>query len=106
MAAVSTEKIYDTEDLGAIKTIKDSLAFIQEESSNLSRKMAECENELAMSGMTRKKSNVDENKPILLRAQATRKELEETKVLSRLVQRNYLFLVQKRIIYFCILINY
>lgn len=84
MAAVATEKIYDTEDLGAIKTIKDSLAFIQEEASNLARKMTECENELAMSGINnRRKSNVDENRPILLRAQATRRELEETKVLSR-----------------------
>ncbi|XP_008207365.1 dynactin subunit 1 isoform X4 [Nasonia vitripennis] len=84
MAANSTEKIYDADDIGAIATIKASLAVIQKAAVNLAEKMAECENELAMSGIThRKQENLEENSPIFLRAQATRKELEETKVLSR-----------------------
>lgn len=88
MAANSTEKIYDADDIGAIATIKASLAVIQKAAVNLSEKMAECENELAMSGTAhRKQENSEENSPIFLRAQATRKELEETKVLSRLAIR-------------------
>ncbi|XP_058802610.1 dynactin subunit 1-like isoform X2 [Phymastichus coffea] len=85
MAATSTEKIYDSDDIGAIATIKASLAIIQKVSTNLAERMTECENELAISGSTahRKNDNVEENSPIFLRAQANRKELEETKVLAR-----------------------
>ena len=92
MAAVSTEKIYDADDIGAIATIKASLSVIQKAAVNLAEKMAECENELAISGnmALRKKDNVEENSPIYLRSQSTRKELEETKVLSRLVCFNRL----------------
>lgn len=83
---MSTEKVYDADDIGAIATIKASLAIIKKTAVSLAEKMADCENELAMSGTTlRKRENIEENSPIFLRAQATRKELEETKILSRLI---------------------
>ncbi|XP_014207258.1 dynactin subunit 1-like isoform X2 [Copidosoma floridanum] len=85
MTAISTEKIYDVDDIGAIATIKASLSVVQKVATSLSEKMAECENELVISGSQalRRKDNVEENSPIFVRAQATRKEMEETKILSR-----------------------
>lgn len=84
---MSTEKVYDSDDIGAIATIKASLAIIQKAAANLAEKMAECENELAISGNAAQRHNdhIEENSPVFLRAQANRKELEETKVLSRFV---------------------
>ncbi|XP_015594869.1 dynactin subunit 1 isoform X2 [Cephus cinctus] len=88
MAAVSSEKIYDTEDLGPVTTIKASLTEIQQMAANLAQKMAECENELAIAGQTtpQQQQSVDGSEittPILIRAQIARKESEETKILSR-----------------------
>ncbi|KAJ8686968.1 hypothetical protein QAD02_022762 [Eretmocerus hayati] len=85
MAAMATEKVYEADDIGATATIKSSLSVIQIAAVNLSEKMAECENELAISGATahRKKETNEANHPIHLRAQSTRKEIEEIKVLSR-----------------------
>lgn len=87
MAAVSTEKVYDADDIGAIATMKASLSVIQQAATNLAERMAEAENELAISGSAahRRRDNSDETNPISVRAQAARKELEETKVLSRFV---------------------
>jgi dynactin 1 len=84
MAAISTEKMYDADDIGVIATIKASLSIIKKTSVNFAEKMAECENELAMNGSSvqRKNENSEENNPIYLRAQANRKELEETKILN------------------------
>ncbi|KAL7291348.1 hypothetical protein TKK_0014946 [Trichogramma kaykai] len=86
MAAASTEKVYESDDIGAIATIKASLGVIQKTASNLSERMSECENELAMSSTSasqKKLSNAEETSPISIRAQAARKELEETKILTR-----------------------
>lgn len=86
MAAVSTEKIYDTEDLGPVASIKASLSVIQQVAANLAQKMAECENELAISGNALKQQQPisgEPTNPILVRAQTVKKEAEETKILSR-----------------------
>ncbi|XP_043274980.1 dynactin subunit 1 isoform X2 [Venturia canescens] len=87
MAAISTERIYDTEDLGPVATIKSSLAVIQQMAANLAQKMAECENELAIAGQqpTAQTGSADNEPitPILMRAQAAIKESEETKILGR-----------------------
>lgn len=86
MAATSSEKIYDTEDLGPVATIKASLTVIQQLAANLAQKMAECENELAISGQTQgRQMSIEKQQitPILIRANSARKESEETKVLSR-----------------------
>lgn len=86
MAATCSEKIYDTEDQGPMTTIKASLTVIQELAANLAQKMAECENELAISGQTQSQQQSTEKEPItpiVVRASAVRKESEETKILSR-----------------------
>ncbi|GAB1860176.1 Dynactin subunit 1 [Camponotus japonicus] len=86
MAATSSEKVYDTEDLGPVATIKASLTVIQQLAANLAQKMAECENELAISGQTQSQQQSKDNElimPIVSRAHAVRKESEETKILSR-----------------------
>ncbi|XP_011338545.1 dynactin subunit 1 isoform X3 [Ooceraea biroi] len=86
MAATSSEKIYDTEDLGPVATIKASLTVIQQLAANLAQKMAECENELAISGQAQSQLQSAENQPItpiMARANAVRKESEETKILGR-----------------------
>lgn len=88
MAATSSEKVYDTEDLGPVATIKASLTVIQQLAANLAQKMAECENELATSGQAQNQPQSAESEPItpiLIRANAARKESEETKILSRCV---------------------
>ena len=85
MAAMSSERIYDTEDLGPVATIKASLTVIQQMAANLAQKMAECENELAIAGQ-QKTAQAGESEviaPILVRAQAAIKESEETKILAR-----------------------
>ncbi|XP_066581763.1 dynactin subunit 1 isoform X2 [Prorops nasuta] len=87
MAAISTEKIYDTEDMGPVPTIKTSLLAMQQFASNLAQKMAECENELAIAGQTshtfKQKAEHELLTPVLRRAKAVRSESEETKNLSR-----------------------
>ncbi|XP_018403080.1 PREDICTED: dynactin subunit 1 isoform X1 [Cyphomyrmex costatus] len=86
MAATSSERVYDTEDLGPVATIKASLTIIQQLAANLAQKMAECENELAISGQTQSQQQSTESEqitPIVARANSVRKESEETKILSR-----------------------
>lgn len=90
MAAMSSERIYDTEDLGPVATIKSSLTVIQQMAANLAQKMAECENELAIAGHAGQQQTAQpgaaDNEPvtpILIRAQAAIKESEETKILAR-----------------------
>ncbi|XP_046435781.1 dynactin subunit 1 isoform X1 [Neodiprion fabricii] len=86
MAAMSSEKIYDTEDLGPVATLKASLTVIQQMAANLAQRMAECENELAMANQIPQQLGAeggDVLTPILHRAHATKKESEETKILSR-----------------------
>ncbi|XP_076758440.1 dynactin subunit 1 isoform X3 [Xylocopa sonorina] len=87
MASVSCEKVYDTEDVGPIATIKGSLTSIQQLAANLAQKMAECENELAIRGqLSQQREQTAENEPlqpIKARAQAAKKEAEEIKILSR-----------------------
>ncbi|XP_076166866.1 dynactin subunit 1 isoform X2 [Ptiloglossa arizonensis] len=87
MASIACEKVYDTEDIGPVATIKGSLMTIQQLAANLAQKMAECENELAISGhlSQQQEQNTDNESlmPIKLRAQAARKKAEEIKVLSR-----------------------
>ncbi|XP_015111806.1 dynactin subunit 1 isoform X2 [Diachasma alloeum] len=85
MAAMSTERIYDTDDLGPVTTIKGSLAIVQQMATNLAQKMAECENEMAIAGNAAQTadSSADIISPIQLRAQVVRKESEETKILAR-----------------------
>lgn len=88
MAATSSERVYDTEDLGPVATIKASLTVIQQLAANLAQKMAECENELAISGPTQSQKRPmggEQITPIVTRANAVRKESEETKILSRFV---------------------
>ena len=91
MAAMSSERVYDTEDLGPVVSIKASLTTIQQASANLTQKMTECENELVITGRPSKEqqaaieSNESQNNPILIRAQAARKELEEVKILNRYI---------------------
>ncbi|XP_023289847.1 dynactin subunit 1 isoform X2 [Orussus abietinus] len=86
MAAISSEKVYDTEDLGPVATIKASLMTIQQLAANFAQKMVECENELAISGHAIPQSSTEGEEsvpPIVIRAQLARKESEETKILSR-----------------------
>ncbi|XP_033220366.1 dynactin subunit 1 isoform X2 [Belonocnema kinseyi] len=86
MSAASTEKVYDTEDLGPVASIKSSLSVIQQAAANLAQRMAECENELAISGNAvpqQQPASGEPTNPILIRAQVVKKEAEETKVLSR-----------------------
>ncbi|XP_012255653.2 dynactin subunit 1 isoform X4 [Athalia rosae] len=87
MAAISSERIYDTEDLGPVATLKASLTIIQQMAANLAQRMAECENELAMASQTPQQQQGAEGgdaiTPILQRAQVAKKESEETKILSR-----------------------
>ncbi|XP_015433169.1 PREDICTED: dynactin subunit 1 isoform X1 [Dufourea novaeangliae] len=87
MASIACEKVYDTEDIGPVATIKGSLTVIQQLAANLAQKMAECENELAISGhlSQQQEQGTDSESimPIMIRAQTARKEAEETKVLSR-----------------------
>lgn len=87
MAATSSERVYDTEDLGPVATIKTSLTVIQQLAANLAQKMAECENELAISGQTQNHQPMESEQimPIMSRANSVRKESEETKILSRFV---------------------
>ena len=97
MAAVATEKVYETDDIGAIATIKSSISVIQQIATNLAEKMVECENEIAMNtsnSAQRRNNNSEEVNPIFVRAQAARKELEETKMLSRYVKIKF-FVVEK-----------
>lgn len=87
MASISCEKVYDTEDVGPVATIKGSLTIIQQLAANLAQKMAEYENELAISGQLslQLEQNAENEtvQPIKIRAQAAKKEAEETKILSR-----------------------
>ncbi|XP_044001039.1 dynactin subunit 1 isoform X2 [Aphidius gifuensis] len=86
MAAISTEKIYDTDDLGPVSTIKSSLITLQQLAANLAQKMAECENELAITGQNILPQKTDDNNlisPINIRSQIVKKESEETKILAR-----------------------
>ncbi|XP_057330614.1 dynactin subunit 1 isoform X2 [Microplitis mediator] len=89
MAAMSSEKIYDTDDLGPISTLKSSLVIVQQMAADLAQKMVECENEIITVRQTsvNQSSAIDGNpesaSPISLRAQTTRKEFEETKNLAR-----------------------
>lgn len=85
MAAMSTERIYDTDDIGPVATIKSSLSIVQQMATNLAQKMAECENELAIAGNAAQTadSTSDIVSPIHLRAQIVRKESEEMKILAR-----------------------
>ena len=87
MASISCEKVYDTEDVGAVATIKGSLTIIQQLAANLAQKMAEYENELAISGQLslQLEQNAENEtiQPVKIRAQAAKKEAEETKILSR-----------------------
>lgn len=87
MAAISSERVYDTEDLGPVPTLKASLTIIQQMAANLAQRMAECENELAMaSQVPQQQQGADGGEPvtpILQRAQVAKKESEETKILSR-----------------------
>ncbi|XP_011298057.1 dynactin subunit 1 isoform X2 [Fopius arisanus] len=85
MAAMSTERIYDTDDLGPVTTIKASLTIIHQIATNLAQKMAECENELAIAGNAAHIADLSAEivSPIQLRAQVVRKESEETKILGR-----------------------
>ncbi|XP_031847377.1 dynactin subunit 1 isoform X2 [Nomia melanderi] len=86
MASVACEKVYDAEDIGPVATIKGSLTAIQQLAANLAQKMAECENELAISGHLSQQQEQGANNesvmPITVRAQTARKEAEETKVLK------------------------
>lgn len=90
---MSSEKIYDTDDLGPVVSIKASLATIHQAAANLTQKMTECENELVITGKPSKEQQVvresseSQNNPILLRAQVTRKESEEVKILNRYIKR-------------------
>lgn len=95
MAATSSERVYDTEDLGPVATIKASLTVIQQLAANLAQKMAECENELAISGQTQNQHQSmesDQITPVIVRANAVRKESEETKILSRFVHFRWLIM--------------
>ena len=87
MASVSCDKVYDTENVGTIATIKGSLTTIQQLAANLAQKMAECENELGISGQLslqqEQGAETESMMPIKVRAQAARKEVEETKILTR-----------------------
>lgn len=100
MAATSSERVYDTEDLGPVATIKASLTVIQQLAANLAQKMAECENELAISGQTQSQQQSMESEqitPIVVRANSVRKESEETKILSRYVHlhRRYVIIIRR-----------
>ncbi|CAK9794755.1 Dynactin subunit 1 [Anthophora plagiata] len=87
MISVACEKVYDTEDVGPVATIKGSLIVVQQLAANLAQKMAECENEIAISGqLSQQQEQSQDNEsihPIKVRAQAARKEAEEIKILSR-----------------------
>ncbi|KAG7190005.1 hypothetical protein KM043_006162 [Ampulex compressa] len=87
LAAASSERVYDTEDRGPVTSVKASLTVIQQLAANLAQKMAECENEIAITGQIaghkREASEADRETPISIRAKAALKESEETKVLSR-----------------------
>ncbi|XP_008546049.1 dynactin subunit 1 isoform X2 [Microplitis demolitor] len=87
MAAMSSEKIFDTDDLGPISTLKSSLVIVQQMAADLAQKMVECENEIITVRQTsvNQSSAIDAESlsPISLRAQTTRKEFEETKNLAR-----------------------
>lgn len=87
MASIASEKVYDTDDIGPVATIKGSLTVIQQLAANLAQKMAECENELAITGQVSQQPEQGAESmpltPIMIRAQAVRKESEETKILSR-----------------------
>lgn len=99
MAATSSERVYDTEDMGPVATIKASLTVIQQLAANLAQKMAECENELAISGQTQSQQQSTESEqimPIVARANSVRKESEETKILSRCVYFYWLYVIAIR----------
>ncbi|CAK9807538.1 Dynactin subunit 1 [Anthophora quadrimaculata] len=87
MISVACEKVYDTEDVGPVATIKGSLTVVQQLAANLAQKMAECENEIAISGQLSQQQEQNQDNesihPIKVRAQASRKEAEEIKILSR-----------------------
>ncbi|KAK9308816.1 hypothetical protein QLX08_001247 [Tetragonisca angustula] len=87
MASIACEKVYDTEDVGPVATIKGSLSSIQQLAASLAQKMAECENELAISGqLSQQREQIPESEslqPIKVRAQAAKKEAEEIKILGR-----------------------
>nr|XP_050850660.1 dynactin subunit 1 isoform X2 [Vespula vulgaris] len=84
IAAMASEKVYDTEDIGPVATIKSSLTIMQQFAANLAQKMTECENDLAMTGPISHQQEANETiAPIILMAQIARKEAEETKILSR-----------------------
>ncbi|XP_014615438.1 PREDICTED: dynactin subunit 1 isoform X5 [Polistes canadensis] len=84
IAAMASEKVYDTEDMGPVATIKSSLTIMQQFAANLAQRMTECENDLAMTGSISHQQEANETvAPIFLMAQIARKEAEETKILSR-----------------------
>ncbi|KOC59213.1 Dynactin subunit 1 [Habropoda laboriosa] len=87
MISIACEKVYDTEDVGPVATIKGSLTVVQQLAANLAQKMAECENEIAISGQLsqQQEQNLDNESihPIKVRAQVAKKEAEEIKILSR-----------------------
>ncbi|KAI4502462.1 hypothetical protein M0802_002374 [Mischocyttarus mexicanus] len=84
IAAMASEKVYDTEDMGPVATIKSSLTIMQQFAANLAQRMTECENDLATTGSISHQQEANETvAPIFLMAQIARKEAEETKILSR-----------------------
>ncbi|XP_017892569.1 dynactin subunit 1 isoform X2 [Ceratina calcarata] len=91
IASMACEKVYDTEDVGPVATIKASLTMIQQQAANLAQKMAECENELAISGQLSQQREQgaakETEQPIKVRAQLAKKEAEKIKVLSRKLDR-------------------
>ncbi|XP_067011702.2 dynactin subunit 1 isoform X2 [Anabrus simplex] len=78
LAHTATDRIYEHEDRGPVESIKWSLGLIQAEVAKLSQFLQENEYDISIGTNTEEKVTA----PIILRAQAVKKELEETKNLK------------------------
>ncbi|CAG9857585.1 unnamed protein product [Phyllotreta striolata] len=77
-AVNASEKFYEQDDLGPVQSVKNSLGFIQAHLDRLAQYLHDNEYEIATANRTEEKPIP----PVKLRAEAVRKELEQTKTLT------------------------
>ncbi|KAK9712383.1 Dynein associated protein [Popillia japonica] len=78
IAINASDKVYEQDDLGPIQSVKNSLSYILTQITQIAQFLQDNEYEIA----TAYRSEEKPTPPIHLRAQAVRKELEQTKTLT------------------------
>ncbi|XP_044734295.1 dynactin subunit 1 isoform X2 [Chrysoperla carnea] len=78
IAATASDKIYEQDDLGPVQSLKNSLALILTELTQIGQTLLDNEYDINIGTLNTEKPT----RPVILRAQAVKKELEETKTLT------------------------